>query len=198
MDLTRDGPERTRTGPESAQGSSLRDDSLENVPHFQYLGSRLQGDGSDEADVGHRLEITQSAFSSLSPLLADNRLSRTTKLRLSLTHCCEAWTLNRTVTRSINGFNSRCLTGEHYRDTATVPAYDLVLVVRRRHLRYLGHVLRMPADRMVRCVLMALVSDCVIYPTGSLFSDCQGVALPQLVAMASNRAMWRAKVASLS
>ena len=33
------------------------DPPLENVPHFQYLGSRLQGDGSDEADVGHRLEI---------------------------------------------------------------------------------------------------------------------------------------------
>ena len=27
------------------------DPPLENVPHFQYLGSRLQGDGSDEADV---------------------------------------------------------------------------------------------------------------------------------------------------
>ena len=48
----------------------------------------------------------------------------------SLTHCCEAWTLNRTVIRSINGFNSRRLhviTGEHYRETATAPAYALVL-----------------------------------------------------------------------
>ena len=108
------------------------DPPLENMPHFQYLGSRLQGDGSDEADVDHRLEIVQSAFSSLSHLWADHRLSRTTKLRLyrvcvcsSLTHCREAWTLNRTVTRSINGFNSRCLhvmTGEHYRETATAPA----------------------------------------------------------------------------
>ncbi len=179
------------------------DPPLENVPHFQYLGSRLQGDGSDEADVGHRLEIAQSAFSSLSYLWADHRLSRTTKLCVcsSLTHCCEAWTLNRTVTRSINGFNSRCLhvmTGEHYRETATAPAYDLVLAVRKRRLRYLGHVLRMPADRMVRCALRALVSDAVKYPTGSLFSDCQGVALPQLVAMAANCAIWRAKVASLS
>ena len=116
-------------------------------------------------------------------------------------HCCEAWTLNRTVTRSINGFNSWCLhvmTGEHYRDTATTPADDLVLAVRRRRLRYLGHVLRMPADRMVRCALMTLVSDCVMYSTGSLFSDCQGVAMPQRVAMASNRVMWRDKVASLS
>ena len=135
------------------------DPPLENMPRFQYLGSRLQGDGSDEADVDHRLEIAQSAFSSLSHLWADHRLSRTTKLRLyricvcsSLTHCCEAWTLNRTVTRSINGFNSRCLhvmTGEHYRETATAPAYDLMLAVRRRRLRYLGHVLRMAADRMV-------------------------------------------------
>ena len=183
------------------------DPPLENVPHFQYLGSRLQGDGSDEADVGHRLEIAQSAFSTLSHLWADHRLSRTTKLRLyrvcvcsSLTHCCEAWTLNRAVTRTINGFNSRCLhvlTGEHYRETAIAPAYDLVLAVRRRRLRYLGHVLRMPAERMVRRALLALVSDSVMYPTGSLFSDCQGVALSQLVAMASSRSMWRARVASL-
>ena len=183
------------------------DPPLENVPHFQYLGSRLQGDGSDEADVGHRLDIAQSAFSTLSHLWADHRLSRTTKLRLyrvcvcsSLTHCCEAWTLNRAVTRTINGFNSRCLhvlTGEHYRETAIAPAYDLVLAVRRRRLRYLGHVLRMPAERMVRRALLALVSYSVMYPTGSLFSDCQGVALSQLVAMASSRSMWRARVASL-
>ena len=60
--------------------------------------------------------------------------------------------------------------------------YDLVLAVRRRRLRYLGHVLRMPADRKVRCTLMELVSDSMQCPTDSLFSDCQGVALPQLVA----------------
>ena len=133
---------------------------------------------------------------------------RTTKLRLyrvcvcsSLTHCCEAWTLNRSVIRTINGFNSRCrhvMTGEHYRETATAPAYDLVLAVHRRRLRYLGHVLRMPSDRMVRCALMALVTDNSHYPSGSLLSECQGIALPKLEAMASSRSMWRAKVASLS
>ena len=72
------------------------------------------------------------------------------------------------------------------------------LAVRRRRLRYLGHVLRMPTDRMVQRALMALMMDSSQYPTDSLFSDCQGVALSQLVAMASNRSMWRAKVASLS
>ena len=124
------------------------DPPLENVPHFQYLGSRLQGDGSDEADVGHRLEIAQSAFSTLGHLWADHPLSRTMKLRLyrvcvcsSLTHCCEAWTITRAVTRSINGFNSRCLhvmTGEHYHETAIAPTYYLGLAVRRRRCATLG------------------------------------------------------------
>ena len=76
--------------------------------------------------------------------------------------------------------------------------YFLVLAVRRHRLHYLGHVLRMPSDRMVWCALMALVIDASHYPSGSLFSDCQGIALPQLVAMASSRSMWRAKVTSLS
>ena len=94
--------------------------------------------------MGHRLEI-----STLSHLWADHRLSRATKLRLyrvcvcsSLTHCCEAWTLNRAVTRSINGFNSRCLhvlTGEHYRETAISPDGWMERMVRRALMAlYLG------------------------------------------------------------
>ena len=48
-------------------------------------------------------------------------------------------------------------------------------------------MLRMPADRMVRFALMALGMDYSQYPADSMFSDCQGVASPQLVAMTSNR-----------
>ena len=66
------------------------DPPLENVPNFQYLGSRLQGDGSDEADVRHRLEIAKSAFCSLSHLWTDHRLSRTTKLRLYRVCVCSS------------------------------------------------------------------------------------------------------------
>ena len=97
-------------------------EALDNVLHFEYLGSQLQGDGEDEADVRHRMDVAQAAFGSLSHMWGDHRLSRATKLRLyrisvcsTLTHSCEAWTLTRTVVRMINGFNSRCLhaiTGE--------------------------------------------------------------------------------------
>ena len=154
--------------------------------------------------LGHVLRMPAVAPVSLQPAAQVLKMGNVLEYRVcvcsSLTHCCEAWTLNRAVTRTINGFNSRCLhvlTGEQYRETAIAPAYDLVLAVRRRRLRYLGHVLRMPAERMVRRALLALVSDSVMYPTGSLFSDCQSVALSQIVAMASSRSMWRARVASL-
>ena len=95
---------------------SIGDDILENVLTFEYLGSRLQCDGDDLVDVRHRMDIAQAAFGSLSHLWTDHRLSPETKLRLyrlsvcsSLTHCCTAWALTRTVRRMINGFNSRCL-----------------------------------------------------------------------------------------
>ena len=56
--------------------------ALENVHTFDYLGSRLQVDGDDEADVRYRMDIAQAAFASLSHLWMDNRLSRNLKLRL--------------------------------------------------------------------------------------------------------------------
>ena len=40
-------------------------EALDNVLHFEYLGSQLQGDGDDEADVRHRMDIAQAAFGSL-------------------------------------------------------------------------------------------------------------------------------------
>ena len=149
-------------------------EALDNVLHFEYLGSQLQGDGEDKVNVSHRMDVTQAAFGSLSHLWSDHRLSRATKLRLyrisvcsTLTHSCEAWTLTRTVMHMVNGFNSHCLhviTGEDYRTTATVPAYNLVLVVRKRRLRYLGHVLRLPAESIVRLSLLALVKGRTHYP----------------------------------
>ena len=75
---------------------------------------------------------------------------------------------------------------------------NTALAVRKRRLRYLGHVLRMPADRMVRRSLMARVKGGTYYPVGSLLSDCVGEEMHTLEALAANRKVWRAKVASLN
>ena len=56
--------------------------------------------------------------------------------------------LTEPVTRSVNGFNSRCLhviTGQDYRVTATAPEYDLLRAIRQRRLRYLrGYTDKIP------------------------------------------------------
>ena len=153
----------------------------------------MQCDGSDDADVRYRMAIAQTTFGSLSSIWTDHRLSRALKLRTyqlavcsTLTHASEAWTLTEPVMRSVNGFNSRCLhiiTGQDYRVTATAPEYDLLLAIRQRRLRYLGHILRMPESRVVRRALVALAKGGSVYPKGSLFMDCQTMKFHQLVAL---------------
>ena len=147
---------------------------LGNVYSFEYLGSRLQGDGDDEADVRYRMDIAQAAFASLSHLWTDHRLSRNLKLRLynlcvcsTLTHSCEKGNLTKTVSRILNGFNSRRLhiiTGEEYHVTAVSPANNLLLSVRQRRLHYLGHLLRLPHDSVVRRTLIAMADGGNRYP----------------------------------
>ena len=138
-----------------------------------YLGggARLQCDGADGADVRHRMAIAQTTFGSLSSIRTDHRLSRALKLRTyqlavcsTLTHASEAWMLTEPVMRSVNGFNSRCLhviTGHDYRVKASAPEYDLLLAIRQRRLRYLGHILRMPESMVVPRALVALAKSAV-------------------------------------
>ena len=94
-----------RAAEASLDKVSIGDDVLDNVLNFEYLGSRLQCGGDDQVDVRQRMDIAQAAFGSLSHLWTGHRLSRETKLRVyklsvcsSLTHCCTAWALTRTVT----------------------------------------------------------------------------------------------------
>ena len=42
------------------------DEPLDNVYSFQYLGSRIQCDGDERADVEYRMAIAQTTFNSLS------------------------------------------------------------------------------------------------------------------------------------
>ena len=179
----------------------IEGEEIENVHAFVYLGSKLQCDGEDLADVKHRLDIAQAEFSSLSRFWQDSRLPITFKLRIyrsavstTLTHACEAWTLTSNVQQKINGFNSRCLhiiTGDSYRNTATKPVFNLVRAIRRRRFKYLGHVLRMHPDRLVRQTFLAYVNGPNGAPDGSLLDDCQGKSINSLTSLAHDRKGWQ-------
>ena len=102
------------------------------------------------------------------------------------------------LSQILNGFNSRCLhviTGEEYSDTAISPAYNLLLAVWQRRLRYLGHLLRLPRDSVLIAMTDGDNPNC--YPEGSIFMGCQGSELKDLETLAVNRTAWRHKVATL-
>ena len=115
----------------------------------------------------------------------------------TFTHACEAWDLTENVTKMINGFNSRCLhviTKKDFRDTATNPDYDLVLSIRQRRMRFLGHILRMDISRLLRRTLLAYVEggDSLL-----IMQDCGGRNIKQLTKMARDRRQWNRLVNTL-
>ena len=178
----------------------IEGDQIENVHSFVYLGSKQQCDGDDIADVKYRMDIAQAAFSSLYHMWNDHRLPLTMKLSLyhlavclTLTHASEAWDFTDEIRRRVNGFNSRCLqviTKQTYRETATNPQYDLVLAIRKRRLRYLGHILRMKPDRLIRRTLTAYVNGGLGAPPGSLLDDCEAMTIEELALVADDRRRW--------
>ena len=178
----------------------IEDQKIDNVHSFVYLGGKQQCDGDDVCEVKYRMDIAQAEFSALWRFWQDRRLPVSMKLRMyrlavctTFTHATESWELTETVRKKINGFNSRCLhviTGKPHRETATNPTYNLVLDIRRRRLRYLGHLLRMDPSRLVRRTLLAYIYGGEHIPEGSLLQDCPELPLESLVEMAMDRPKW--------
>ena len=149
------------------------------------------------ADVQYRMNLAQSTFSDLHHLWRDHRLPTSMKLRLyqsavcsSFTHACEAWEMSENVLKAINGFNSRCLSLVLKRDIhelASDPPFNLILTIRKRRLRYLGHVLRMDSERLVVKILTAFTRGVIMHPSGSLFSHDEHVPIQELFRLASDK-----------
>jgi hypothetical protein len=162
--------------------------------------------GDESADVSYRMAIAQERFNSLYNIWHDHRVPRALKIKLyaasvcsTFTHGCDTWTLKPSIIRKINGFNSRCLhniTGRSYREEAVAPTYDLVRAVRQRRMRWLGHILRMPAERLVKQIICHLAIGGPPFPAGSLLMDCN-VPLAELETLADDRAGWEVSVKNL-
>ena len=117
----------------------------------------------------------------------------------TFTHGSKTWTLKPAALKRVNGFNSRSLhriTGRSYRDEAVDPSYNLMQAVRQRRRRWLGHILRMPEQRLLRQAVCSLATDAPPYPAGFIFMDCNR-PLQELLQSASNRDAWQASTMSI-
>ena len=75
-----------------------------------------------------------------------------------LTYDSEAWRLDEKTMAKLNGANARCVARitdktNHQEASPLTRTYDLVHAIRLRRFKWIGHISRMPDDRLVKQAL---------------------------------------------
>ena len=159
---------------------------------FTYLGHFFQADGDAMRSVEVRIGKASGRFSKLRWLWDSSAIKQKTKLQLyqsavvsTLTHCHEAWKLSKKVIKKAGGWNAKCLaiiTGRSVRDERVTPSFDIIKELRTRRLRWLGHILRMDKDRLLRKAVVSMEKP---YPEGSILMDApKHDSMTDLIALA--------------
>ena len=144
---------------------------LKNVQQFTYLGSVLTDSCDLTSEVQRRIGLASAAFGRLSHRVFLNRdLTITTKISVYKAVCLsillygsESWVPYRCHIKKLEAFHIRCL--QHIlglkwwhkiphteiRSRARIDPLETILM--QRQLRWLGHTIRMPEDRLPRKIL---------------------------------------------
>ena len=143
------------------KGVEVGETKLGEVTAFKYLGATISEQGS-KPEVVNRIAQATAALAKLQTIWKDKYITMSSKIRLMRSLVanyipCETWTLNKEIERRIESFEMRCfrrLLGITYKDRITNievrsriqqaigPFEDLLTIVRKRILRWFGHVLR--------------------------------------------------------
>ena len=159
--------EKTKLMANSANGIKkeikVKGEKLGTVTSFKYLVAVVSDDGS-KPEVLSRIAQATAALTKLKPIWRDNNRSLGSKVKLmpSLVisiclYACESWTLTAELEKRTQAFETRCyrtLLNISYKDHVTneevrrkiqaaIGEYDeLLTLVRKRKLRWFGHVSR--------------------------------------------------------
>ena len=153
---------------------------------FKYLGIKISSDLSDEADVNARIAAASGAFGKLNCILLSKKSSRTAKRTAYmaivipiLIYGAEAWNLTEKLYNKLRKFHNyhtrkMCHLSLHHCIKHHISASDIHerlgllsidAYITRRHLRWAGHVARMPDSRLPRRFLTCWVRN--KRPTGA-------------------------------
>ncbi|CAH8497241.1 unnamed protein product [Dicrocoelium dendriticum] len=155
---------------------TLGGDLLEVVQEFKYLGSYISTRGIED-EVTNRIAKARGAFANLRHLWRRRDITLALKgrvynaaVRSTLLYGCETWPIRSTDMKRLVTFDHRCLRSlahvwwEHRVSNERVrrrvfgagrASEPLSTIISRTRLRWLGHVLRMPAHRLPRRALFA-------------------------------------------
>ena len=165
----------------------LNGQPLNNVEKFVYLGSTITSSLSLDEELNSRIGKAATTFGKLiGRVWTNNKLTTKTKMLVyqacvltTLLYGSETWTLYACQEKRLNSFHMRCLRrilGIKWQDkiTNTEVLYrteqtSLYPILRRRRLRWLGHVKRMDDTRIPKQILY-----------GELLQGKRGTGRPKL------------------
>ena len=133
---------------------------VKQVSSFRYLGSLVSEDGKCDAEIRSRIAMGKARFGQMRRILTSMSLSSEVQLRLlksyiwsGMLYGCESWTISKELRRRLEAaevwflrrmlripWTARTTNQDVVQTTGT--KRELITVIRKRQLGFLGHVLR--------------------------------------------------------
>ena len=159
------GPDKTKVMTNNPNGCQreIKDQRLEEVENFKYLGAVISNEGS-KPEILSRIAQTTAALSRQKIIWRDKNISLASKVKLMRTlilstflYACESWTLTAEIERRIQALEMRCyrtLLNISYKDHVTNEEVrnriqnaigvhdDLLTMVTKWKLRWCGLISR--------------------------------------------------------
>ena len=174
------GPDKTKVMTNNPNGFQreikIKGQRLGVVENFKYLGAIISNEGS-KPEILSRIAQTTAALSKLKIIWWDKNISFASKVKLMRTlilspflYACESWTLTTEIESRIQALEMRCyrrLLNISYKDhvtnkkvrnriqNATGVHDDLLTMVKKRKLRWYGHISR--SSGMAKIILHGTV-----------------------------------------
>jgi len=142
----------------------------EQVSTFTYLGTTFSSDGKMDTELSLRIQKASGAFSQLGKIWNNSSILLSTKIRIYeaavltiLTYGSEVWVTTKAQMSRLEVFHQRCLRRilrvRWFHHVSNISVFqqtettNIEAVVAASRLRWLGHVLRMPNERLPRFLL---------------------------------------------
>ena len=174
------GPDKTKVMTNNPNGFQreikIKGQRLEEVENFTYLGAIISNEGS-KLEILSRIAQTTAALSRLKIIRRDKNISLASKVKLmqmlilsTFLYDCESWILTGEIERRIQALEMRCyrrLLNISYKDHVmneevrsriqyvTGVHDDLLTMVKKRKLRWYGHISR--SSGMAKTILQRTV-----------------------------------------
>ena len=133
---------------------------IKQVDEFEYLGSILTDDAKCKREIVRRIGIAKTAFRRMTRIVTNRHLRIATRVKViktyiwsTLLYGCESWTLTQESRKRLEAMEMWCwrrmlkiswterITNESILDDIG-RRRELLAVIRRRQMRFLGHVVR--------------------------------------------------------